>query len=259
MTEDRENLQIRILALSFLIIVWYFVSITGISPLPYPHNVAKTFFSILVNPEPVLGRNLLQHSFWSVIRVLSGASIAFLIAIPAGILTGWHIKLDSLISTVVEIFRPVPPLAWIPLAYLIFTGFSNPVQAAQIFIVFVGAFFPCLLSVREFARSASKELIEMARAFGAGDSEIMRYIIVPSSIPGILSGIRIGLGVGWMSIVAAEMLATSGSGLGYFIMVMYEVGGRAEEIISGIIAIGIIGYIMNEIVLKMEKRLMRWR
>jgi NitT/TauT family transport system permease protein len=99
----------------------------------------------------------------------------------------------------------------------------------------------------------------MAKVFGAGDRDILVKVVIPNSIPGILSGVRIGLGVGWMSIVAAEMLASSGSGLGYFIMVMYEVGGRVEEIISGIIAIGIIGFLMNEILLRVERRLLRWR
>jgi NitT/TauT family transport system permease protein len=221
--------------------------------------VAERFLILLLTPEPVLGKNLLQHSISSLIRVVSGSTVAFIIAVPLGILMGWRASIDTFLSTVVEVFRPIPPLAWIPLAYILFAGFTNPVQLAQIFLVFLGAFFPCLLSTREFARATDRNLIEMARAFGAGDASILREIVIPSSIPGILSGIRIGLGIGWMTIVAAEMLATSGSGVGYFVMVMYEVGGRLEEIISGMAMIGLIGYLMNEIVLIAERRLLRWR
>jgi NitT/TauT family transport system permease protein len=250
-------MKVRILALLTLILLWHLISLSG--ELPSPPEVISKFFSILLTPEPVLGKNLLQHSLSSLLRVLSGSFIAFILAIPLGIVMGWKMSLDRYFSTMVEVFRPIPPLAWIPLAYIIFSGFSNTVQLAQIFIVFLGAFFPCLLSTREFARAADKNLVEMALAFGARDSYILREIVIPSSIPGILSGIRIGLGVGWMTIVAAEMLATSGSGLGYFIMVMYEVGGRMEEIISGIGMIGLIGYLMNEAVVVAERKLLRWR
>ncbi len=253
------NGKLRFLAFFTIILLWYGVAGLGILSLPLPHEVGEKLLDLLISPEPVLGKNLIQHSFASLVRVIAGSSIAFVLAVPLGIIIGWNLRLDAYFSTMVEVFRPIPPLAWIPLAYIIFAGFANPVQLAQIFIVFLGAFFPCLLSTREFARATDRNLVEMAYAFGANDSEVLRKIVIPSSLPGILTGIRIGLGIGWMTIVAAEMLATSGSGLGYFIMVMYEVGGRVAEIISGMIMIGLIGYLMNEIVMLAEKRLLRWR
>jgi NitT/TauT family transport system permease protein len=252
----KEN-TLKLLGFLTVISAWHVSSL--FIPLPPPHLVAIKFLEILYYPEPVLGRNLTQHAVSSILRVVSGSLIAFMVAIPLGIVIGWNNKLDSYFTAMIEVFRPIPPLAWIPLAYIFFSVLSNPVQFAQVFIVFVGAFFPCVLSVREFAKSTDRNLIEMAKVFGAGDRDILVKVVIPNSIPGILSGVRIGLGVGWMSIVAAEMLASSGSGLGYFIMVMYEVGGRVEEIISGIIAIGIIGFLMNEILLRVERRLLRWR
>ncbi len=251
--------ELRVLGFVTIIFLWYGATFSTLIDLPPPHEVGEKFFSLLITPEPVLGKTLLQHSLSSVARVIAGSSIAFIIAIPLGILMGWNLNLDMYFSMMVEVFRPIPPLAWIPLAYIIFAGFANPVQLAQIFIVFLGAFFPCLLSTREFARATDKNLVEMGYAFGATDKDVLREIVIPNSIPGILAGIRIGLGIGWMTIVAAEMLATSGSGLGYFIMVMYEVGGRVGEIISGMVMIGLIGYIMNEVVLFAERKLLRWR
>jgi len=250
---------LRLVSIFTVIAVWYCAVLAGILTLPFPHQVGERFLTLLVKTEPVLGKNLLQHSFSSLIRVASGSAIAFVLAIPLGILMGWKLSVDTYFSTMVEIFRPIPPLAWIPLAYILFASFSSPVQVAQVFIVFLGAFFPCLLSTREFARATDRKLVEMAKAFGAKDISILREIVIPSSLPGILTGVRIGLGVGWMTIVAAEMLASSGSGLGYFIMVMYDVGGRIEEIISGMVMIGLIGYLMNELVIMVEKRMLRWR
>ncbi|MBO8183096.1 MAG: ABC transporter permease [Archaeoglobus sp.] len=252
-------MRLKILSIATVLILWYAAVLVGVLALPLPHEVAEKFIALFFNPEPVLGKNLIQHSISSLIRVISGSFIAFFLAIPLGILMGWRLSVDAYFSTMIEVFRPIPPLAWIPLAYIIFAGFSNSTQLAQIFIVFLGAFFPCLLSTREFARATDKNLIEMAKAFRASDASILKEVVIPSSIPGIISGVRIGLGIGWMTIVAAEMLATSGSGLGYFIMVMYEVGGRVEEIISGMAMIGLIGYLMNEVVILAEKKLLRWR
>ncbi len=165
----------------------------------------------------------------------------------------------EVIAPAVEALRPIPPLAWIPLAYVIFAPLPNTVQISQIFIVFVGAFFPCFISVFDYSRNVPRELLEMAKVFRAPERLILTDIVLPHSLQGIMSGIRIGLGVGWMSIIAAEMIATSGEGLGYFIMVMYEVGGRTAEIVAGMAMIGIIGYMMNWLLLKAEKWVMPWR
>ena len=252
-------MKIRFLALCTFILFWYSMVFLKIVELPYPHKVFIVFSHLLFHPEPVLGKTLMEHAIASIHRVLVASFIAFAIAIPLGVAMGWFERFSIFTSTVVEILRPIPPLAWIPLAYVLFSKLSNPVQTAQLFIVFIGAFFPCLISVVDAAKNTPPELIEMAKAFNANNRKILSSIVLPYSLQGIVTGIRIGLGVGWMSIVAAEMLATSGSGLGYFIMVMYEVGGRVAEIISGMMLIGIIGYTMNFLLLKFERVVMPWR
>ncbi len=247
----------KLISLIISIAFWYLLSF--ITEIPPPHIVLLKFFHLLIFPEPILGKNLLQHAEASLLRVLISSSIAFAIAIPLGILTGWSKKLREIIMPIVEVLRPIPPLAWIPLAYIIFASFPDTTQASQLFIVFVGAFFPCLVTVFDSARNSPKELIEMARVYRADDYMILRHIIIPNSLQGIFTGMRVGLGVGWMSIIAAEMIASSGSGLGYFILVMYDVGGRVAEIISGIAMIGLIGYAMNYAFIKLEKVAMPWR
>jgi NitT/TauT family transport system permease protein len=237
--------------------LWYLLA--KIVSLPYPHEVVERFLSLLFLPEPVLGKTLIQHALASLFRVLTASLIAFLMAIPVGILSGWNDKVRDLLIPIIEVLRPIPPLAWIPLAYIIFAPLPNPVQISQLFIVFVGAFFPCIITVFDTARNTPEELVEMARAFGADDWKILKSIVIPHSMQGIMTGVRVGLGVGWMSIIAAEMLATSGAGLGYFILVMYQVGGRAAEIVSGIAMIGFIGYTLNSLLLRLERVIMPWR
>lgn len=246
-------------SLSFILflLVWYAVS--PLVGLPYPHEVFLKLVSLLIHPEPVLGKTLLQHASASLFRVLVASSIAFSISIPLGIVSGWSERIRSIIMPIVEVIRPIPPLAWIPLAYIIFASFPETILLSQLFIVFVGAFFPSVISVFDAARNTPEEFIEMAKVFGADDFKILRSIILPYSLQGIITGVRVGLGVGWMSIIAAEMIATSGEGLGYFILVMYTVGGRVAEIIAGITMIGVIGYVMNFALLKFEEVLMPWR
>ena len=252
-------MKLRVFAICTFVFFWYFLVFSKFIELPYPHEVLFVFLRLLFHPEPVLGKTLVEHAIASIFRVLVASFVAFAIAVPMGIAMGWFEKFNAFTSTIVEILRPIPPLAWIPLAYILFSKLSNPVQTAQLFIVFIGAFFPCLISVVDAAKNTPSELIEMAKAFNADNRKILSSIVLPYSLQGIITGVRIGLGVGWMSIIAAEMLATSGAGLGYFIMVMYEVGGRIAEIISGMTLIGIVGYAMNWLLLKIEKLVMPWR
>lgn len=247
----------RLKSAALLVGLWYVTSF--FTELPCPHEVAEKFFYLLLNPEPVLGKTLVEHALASLWRVLAASSAAFLVAVPLGIAAGWYRQLREILMPAIEALRPIPPLAWIPLAYIIFAPLPNTVQVSQIFIVFVGAFFPCLISVFDYARNTPPELIEMAEVFGASSRMILRDIVLPYSLQGVVTGIRIGLGVGWMSIIAAEMIATSGEGLGYFIMVMYSVGGRVAEIVAGMAMIGIIGYAMNVVLLKAEKVILPWR
>jgi|Deesub1362A_J573_1020465.scaffolds.fasta_scaffold00216_9 NitT/TauT family transport system permease protein len=254
-----KSAGIRLLSLFIFFGGWYGIALSGLVNLPTPFETFRTLIILLFTPENVLGRTLVEHALASLIRVLKGCLIAFSMSIPLGIIMGWFRWFGVFASTMVEMLRPIPPLAWIPLAYLLFATFDNPVQIAQIFIVFVGAFFPALINTVDGAKATPKTLIEMAQVFGARESQVLRKVVLPYTVPNIITGIRVGLGVGWMTIVAAEMVGGSGTGLGYFIIIMYEVGGRVPEIISGMIMIGLIGYGMNELLMEVEKRMLAWR
>ncbi len=226
--------------------------------IPTPVETFQTFVRLIFEGESVLGKTLQEHALASLTRVLESALIAFIIGIPIGIAVGWYRRFDYFASTLIEIFRPIPPLAWIPLTYVLFSAYGNTVLLAQIFIVALGVFFPTVLNIVTGVKSVDPILIDVAKALGANERQILTKVVAPAIVPSMITGMRIGLGVGWASIVAAELVGGSGTGLGYFIMSMYEVGGRLPEIISGIIMIGIVGFIMSEGILYLQRRLLKW-
>jgi len=236
-----KKIATQALSIAFFLGLWYLMAFTGFLDLPTPIEAAKTFLSLTIEGEPVIGRTLGEHAVASLGRVIEGSIIAFVLAVPLGILMGWFSYVEHFAESIIEVIRPIPPLAWIPLSYIIFKSYHDPIHAAQIFIVFLGAFFPALVSTVSGAKGVDARLVE------------------PSSIPAIITGMRIGLGIGWMCIVAAEMIGGSGTGLGYFIMAMYYAGGRTPEIIAGMLMIGLIGYVMNRGILIAERRILRWR
>lgn len=257
--EDRFTRAIfGVAAIISFLALWQVVAFFKLVLIPTPVETFQTFVSLIFNGESVLGKTLQEHALASLTRVLEGALIAFIIGIPMGIAVGWYRRFDYFASTLIEIFRPIPPLAWIPLTYVLFSAYGNTVLLAQIFIVALGVFFPTVLNIVTGVKSVDPILIDVAKALGANERQILTKVVVPAIVPSMITGMRIGLGVGWASIVAAELVGGSGTGLGYFIMSMYEVGGRLPEIISGIIMIGIVGFIMSEGILYLQKRLLKW-
>jgi len=196
---------------------------------------------------------LASHILTSLLRVAVGFLIAAAIAVPLGVAIGWLKVVESLADPILEILRPIPPIAWIPIAMLWFgLGFKPAV-----FLIFIGAFFPILLNTIAGVRGTPRLLVEGVRTLGASDRDILVKVVTPSSIPSIVAGLRIGVGVGWMCLVAAEMTGSS-SGLGY--MVIYYSGIlETSSVMVGMLAIGAIGYAMSYVIGRIESHLLRWR
>jgi len=242
--------HLRILSVLLAVAVWQIVGLLGIFPrhlLPWPTSVLSSLVDLLVSGE------LASHIVTSLLRVAVGFFIAAAIAIPLGISIGWSKVAESLAEPILEILRPIPPIAWIPIAMLWFgLGFKPAV-----FLIFIGAFFPILLNTVAGVRCTSKVLVEAVRTLGANNRDILVKVVTPSSIPSIVAGLRIGVGVGWMCLVAAEMTGAS-SGLGY--MVIYYSGIlETSSVLVGMLAIGAIGYAMSYAIARVESRLLRWR
>jgi len=237
-----KKMIIRLFSIFFILVIWSLLTKFNI---PGPIETIKSFFTLLFFREPVMNATLIEHSGASLLRVLIGAIIASSFAIPFGILIGWYKKLNIFSETIIELLRPIPPIAWIPISIILFRGVGS------IFIVFLGVFFPLLLNVVHGVKTMDSRFIDLSKTFKANTKQIISKVVFPASVPSIITGMRIGLGVGWMSIIAAEMISLSGMGLGFFIITMYEVGHKAA-MLSGMIMVGIIGYLMNKILLKVR-------
>lgn len=200
------------------------------------------------------GHLLIEHVQMSLTRVTIGFVFAAATAIPLGIAIGRYRLVDSVLGPVVEAMRPIPPIAWIPLAILLFR--SN-LLGAQVFIIWVGAFFPILINTTTGVRRTEPVHIDSAKTFGASELQILSKIVVPSAGPEIFAGFRIGFGIGWMCLVAAEMIG-GGLGLGYLVLIMQQVG-QTGAVISSMLLIGLIGFLISYFFLIIEKRLLKWR
>ncbi len=260
----RKGLIINILSLIGFVLLWHVLVILArndifnvpfmrLRDVPTPletwHALAGSLFTRLFGPALTYG--LLDHTQASLLRVLQGGIIAFIIGAPVGIAVGYSRIIHSILNPVIEIVRNMPPMAWIPLAIFIL------VTGGSIFIVFIGMVFPIILNTIHGVKSTDVRLIDAAKTLGASESQIVTKVVLPSAFPSIIAGLRIGLGVGWMAIVAAEMVIRSPIGLGYFIWNMGDLG-RYAEMVAGMIVIGVIGYLMNISILLLQKRFVKW-
>ena len=180
--------------------------------MPSPVQIIAAVQELAVQGLPQ-GSRLLFHCLYSLERVGLGFVLALVAAIPLGILCGWSRLLRDMLTPVIETLRPIPPLAWIPLAIL---WFGIGLRSAA-FIIFLGCFFPILLSTMSGVLSVDPVLISAAKTLGATRRQIFYKVLLPGATPSIFTGLRIGLGIGWMTLVAAEFTGVkSGYGLGLY-------------------------------------------
>ncbi|MHA2395198.1 MAG: ABC transporter permease [Candidatus Thorarchaeota archaeon] len=239
-----------ILPVVLLVFLWHLVSTISRSSL---EEVLSAFIQLITEGDSE-GYFLIDHIRMSLTRVVIGFSFAVATAIPLGIAIGRYRLVDSILGPVVEAMRPIPPIAWIPLAILMF--YRN-MLGAQVFIIWVGAFFPILTNTVTGVKRTELVHIDSAKTLGASEAQILSKIVVPSAGPEIFAGLRIGFGIGWMCLVAAEMIG-GGLGLGYLVLIMQQVG-RTGAVIFSMLLIGLIGFLITYFFLFIEKRLLKWR
>ncbi|MCP8308085.1 MAG: ABC transporter permease [archaeon] len=250
-----KTLLSGILFLSIFLLIWQitamFYPITFLRDAS-PIKVVSTLVELAVKGD-VEGISLLDHTIASVTRVLAGFLVACLSAIPLGLLMGLRKEVYESSKSVIEPIRFIPPIAWIPLAILLLTGFSR-----YIFLIWLGAFFPILVNTVAGIKRVNPVLGEVAKSFGANKRQIVSKVIVPGSLPEVVAGMRVGLGVGWMCIVAAEMVGAEVTGIGRLILKGAQLL-QVDVVIAGMTVIGFIGLFMNEIILLFERRTFKWR
>ena len=219
---------------------WLGHALPWIGQVPAPSAVLRVWAGLLTNP------GYWESWYLSLQRVLTGFIAAMLVGIPLGLLMAVSKVFHGLSFPSFEVLRPIPPLAWVPVSIIFW-----PTQELSIaFVTFLGAFFTVVINVVGGARSIDSRYFQAAQAMGASHWDIFRRIVLPATLPSIVVGSSVGMGITWNVVVAAEMISGggnsgSGGGLGFFIWNSY-VGGSYEQIVVGMISIGIAGYACSE-------------
>jgi NitT/TauT family transport system permease protein len=224
--------------------------------------VMRSSVHLLPGPWEVAGGlwDLVQHGLLlkyvvaSLFRVTWGFLLAVMLAIPLGLTIGWYRRADMAVNPLLQILRPISPLAWIPIAILWF-GVGD---MASIFLIFMGCFFPLLLTAINAVQSVPAVYVNAARNFGLSPAAIVSRVLYPAVSPQLIVGLRITLGVAWLVVVAAEMIAVN-SGLGFLIVDARNAGNRYDLVVAGMVVIGVIGLLLDMGMRSLEKvKSLRW-
>ena len=234
----------------FLILlgVWYIASVvTSQKLLPLPYEVLLSFIGV------VKDGTLIKDIMSTLKRILIGFGIASVLGVLLGVSAGAYKRASSYFISLIEFLRPIPPAAWIPIAILWF-GIGD---GSSSFLVFLGSFFPIFINTYEGVRSVNINHLRAAKNLGCKKRCLISDIIIPAAFPQIFTGLRVGLGVGWICVITAELVGAT-SGLGYMIQ-LNRILLQIDNVIVGMIVIGIIGLLMNKLMLVMQRILIPWR
>ena len=249
MNRLKQVLPSIIVAAILIAIWWVLVVVTHSAIFPTPKTV------VLGTLELARDGSLWEHIGASLFRVGAGFLIAVAFAIPLGLWMGRVHGAYVTLNPIFQILRPISPIAWIPLAILWF-GIGN---ASPIYLIFIASVFPMIVQTTVGVHTIEKRYLRAAENFGVPRGKFFLQVVFPATLPQIITGMRIGLGVAWLVVVAAEMIALR-SGLGYLIIDSRNAGNRYDLVIAGMIIIGVIGLMLDGIMRLLERlKSVRWR
>jgi NitT/TauT family transport system permease protein len=246
------NLPVRLRPIAFITVL---LAAWQIAVSQHPMHILPGPWGALGGIADLLHHGLLfKYVVASLFRVTWGFSLAAILAIPLGLLVGWYRRLEMALNPLVQVFRPISPLAWIPLAILWY-GVGD---SAAIFLIFLGCFFPLLLTAINAVRNIPTVYINAGRNFGMRPVDLIYRVLYPAVVPQLLIGLRITLGVAWLVVVAAEMIAVD-SGLGFLIVDARNAGNRYDLVVAGMVIIGLIGLLLDTAMRSLERiKSVRW-
>jgi NitT/TauT family transport system permease protein len=225
----------------FLLVWDVCVRISGSDFFPTPLDVARALVELIQHGL------LFKYVVASLFRVSWGFALATLVGVPFGLMLGWYTRAAQAFNPLIQILRPISPIAWIPVAILWF-GVSD---AAPIFLIFLASVFPITTSAMAAVRNMQPVYVRAAKNFGLSEWELFRQVIFRACLPQIITSLRIALGIAWLVVVAAEMIAVN-SGLGYLIIDARNAGKRYDLVVAGMLLIGLIGLGLDFLVRKLE-------
>ncbi len=251
---DRERFTLTCVGTAGFFGLWYLAALLQFAPtkfLPMPHQVLMKLVQLC--SEPFAGAVLPEHMWASLKRYAMGFGLAASVGVPLGLLMGRFRWLDRVVTPIFDSLRFIAPVAWVPFAALWFgTGIGGPTL-----IIFAGAFPPCLINSYRGAKGVEVRYLEAASMLGIGSFRTITDVLFPAAVPSIIAGLRIGAGLGWMSLVGAELIVAN-SGMGYMI-VKGQSAIATDIVMAGMIAIGAVGVVIDVALRKLEKRLLRHR
>jgi len=215
--------------------------------LPPPSRVVAAFWTLTISGE------LPRHIAISLGRVLAGFALAAAAGLALGLAIGLSRRIDRATDLFLQLLKPIPPIAWIPLAILWF-GIG---EAPKVFIIFLGAVFPVLVNTVDGIRQTDPRHVELARILEVPRRRFILQVVLPGALPAIMTGLRVGVMVAWMCVVASELIAAS-SGIGYLIMDARQLS-QTDVVLVGMITIGALGKLLDTLLKRVEGRLIRWK
>jgi sulfonate transport system permease protein len=246
----RERLLLPFITPLVVLILWQVLSDRGIlrpTILPSPRAIAGAFGDLAASGQ------LAQNLEVSLLRVFEGFGIGAGLGILLGLLMGLFPRLERALSLVTGLLRPIPTIAWIP-ALILWMGIG---EASKVTVIAVGTFWAVLLNVISGVKGTDPKFLEVARVLVKGRSTVLTRVILPSALPSLFTGLRVGLAIAWASVVGAELIAAS-SGIGYLIMYAREVS-QPDVMLVGVGVIGLTGLLMDLLLSNLERRLLKWR
>ncbi|AEG97373.1 taurine ABC transporter permease TauC [Klebsiella aerogenes] len=249
-----RQLTLSVATLAVLLAIWWAVTaLQLISPLflPSPWQVLQKLLTI-AGPQGFMDATLWQHLVASLTRIAIALVLAAIVGVPVGIAMGLSPTVRGILDPLIELYRPVPPLAWLPLVIIWFGIGETP----KILLIYLAIFAPVVMSTLAGVKSAQQVRVRAAQSLGASRAQVLWLVILPGALPEILTGLRIGLGVGWSTLVAAELIAAT-RGLGFMVQSAGEFLAT-DVVLAGIAVIAIIAFVLELGLRALQRRLTPW-
>ena len=252
-----KSMLLSVTGLICFVLLWFlateYLKLPRFEKLPGPLAVWKEFSS----HDPDFGTSIYavgyyKHIMWSTLRILEAFSLATLLGVPLGLFMGWNKVFRDYCFPILELLRPIPVLAWVPLAILMWSGREEPI----IFLAFLASFFATVLNTLLGVESIDEVYFRAAKCLGAKPHHVFRKVVLPGALPFIFTGLQIGMGVAWFSLVAAEMLSGE-YGLGYLIWDSYVLS-QYPVIVIAMVTLGLVGFLCSAAIRLVGRQLMKW-
>jgi NitT/TauT family transport system permease protein/sulfonate transport system permease protein len=252
----KNRALMMVLSPAIALAIWQLLVAVGVISLDSftsPMQVGVALGEIVLQENPALRGSLFSHTWASVQEVVLGFLLAAGIGVPLGLMMGWSRIAFNFLDPLVELLRPIPPTAWVAISLLLFgIGLQQ-----KVFVVFVGTVSPIVITTLDGVRGLEPILLKVARTHNARQADTIRKVLLPALMPAILTSFRVGIGMGWMVVVAAELIAAE-AGLGFLLMQAYRIF-RMDLMVAVMIIIGLLAFAMDRALRWGQRRLLRWQ